>query len=213
MRLGGGRSAVTTLSDVAILYSLRETSRKGLKRRRPTFRNGRTRYGRTRRNKSRMSRAADVMDPARPSFPCPVQTSSLMLLLNHHRRRSATSGQQPESLHFIFYWYLRSAVFVSQDIYDTWINVCERIKFGMYLGYEFHSNVNYRIKKRIHSSRKRLWQSCFCKKFCDLCEEITILEEEILETFDSYRVREEYVGNCTDLSLRSRWIAQLNPVA
>lgn len=36
------------------------------------------------------SRAADVMDPARPILLCPVQTSSLMLLLNHHRRRSAT---------------------------------------------------------------------------------------------------------------------------
>lgn len=34
------------------------------------------------------SRAVDVMDPARPNLPCPVQTK-LMLLLNYHRQHSA----------------------------------------------------------------------------------------------------------------------------
>jgi len=69
MRLGGERSAVTTLS-VAVVYLLREAEQKRVKRRRPAFRNesADVRGG----VRGAGSRAADVMDPAQPILPCPI---------------------------------------------------------------------------------------------------------------------------------------------
>lgn len=60
MRLGGGRSAVTTLPDVVIVYSLRGTGRKELKRRRPTSWNEREDETRTYEEKEEQDRGQQM---------------------------------------------------------------------------------------------------------------------------------------------------------